>query len=59
MSDTRRKVTRDGQVYSDSTYVGQIWKVGREWRNDLCGDLWPSQFEAIQSLFRIFYRSAA
>lgn len=53
----RQRVTRDGEVYHDGQFVGQVWKIGREWRNDLCSDLWPSRFEAIDSLNRIVYRT--
>jgi hypothetical protein len=55
----RQRVTRDGEVYNDGRLIGSVQKIGREWRNDLCGDLWPSRFEAIQSLYRIVYRNVA
>ncbi len=49
----KNRVTRDGDVYRSGKWIGRVWKVGREWRNDLCCDMWASRREAIDSLNRI------
>jgi hypothetical protein len=52
------RVTRDGDVYRDGRWIGQVWQVAGGWRNDLACDVWANRAAAINSLEGIVYRTA-